>query len=219
MERRALVVLVGITADKSKRASVLEYFSQTDEYDVYVPKLPQRLGVNYCAQWLKRYLSRTVVPQRYHRVDYIHYISGGLIFRHAIQTPLAIDTGRLVFIRGPIQEMVPAALVSKYGKFLTLFLLGKMVLDLSTADLSRPPLPQAFEERGLIIETGVSALAGSLGLSSETVPPEAFRPEQLLPGATDWRRVPESHDDVYSSPSVLSLALEFLRYGRFPESV
>ena len=218
MKKHALIILVGVTANRSKRARLNAFFSQAQEYDVFVPLLPQRLGLKYCVEWLRRYVSGTVVPLRYQRIDYLNYISGGLIFRHTIQTYANINTGRLVFIRGPVQENVPAALVTKLGKFLTRLIFGKMVFDLSEANLNSPPLPNAFRERGLIIEKGVSGLARFLGLTSEALPPDAWQPELLLPGATDWRTVPESHDEVYTSTIVLALVLGYFRDGKFPES-
>jgi hypothetical protein len=218
MKRRALVILVGVTATKQKCAHLGEFFAAADEYDVFVPSLPQRWGLKYCVRWLGRYMARTVAAARYERVDYLNYISGGLIFRHAVLGGGNFNVGRVVFIRGPVQEQVPAALVAKYGRFLAWLLFGKMVLELSTADLGAPPLPTACRDLGLIVERGVSRLAASLGLTADAQPPDAWRPERLLPAAVDWRAVPESHDDVYSSPSMLSLALGFLRDGKFPEA-
>ncbi len=218
MQESALVIMVGVTANRAKRARLDEFFAQSGDYDVYVPALPQRLGLNYCVRWFQRYVSQTIVPPRYQRVDYLNYISGGLIFRHAVRTLGSTNTGRLVFVRGPVQEMVPAALVAKYGKLLSWLIFGKMVLDLSSADLATPPLPEAFQDRGLITEHGVSGLARALRLTADSLPSEAWQPTRLLPGATDWRSVPQSHDDVYTSASVLSLVLSFLRHGRFPKN-
>ena len=53
MENRALIILVGVTANRSKRARLNAFFSQAHECDVFVPLLPQRLGLKYCEQWLR----------------------------------------------------------------------------------------------------------------------------------------------------------------------
>ena len=168
MKKHALIILVGVTANRSKRARLNAFFSQAQEYDVFVPLLPQRLGLKCCVEWLRRYVSGTVVPSRYQRIDYLNYISGGLIFRHTIQTYANINTGRLVFIRGPVQENVPAALVTKLGKFLTRLIFGKMVFDLSEANLNSPPFTERlpgtrldYRERGIWISTVLRTHIGS----------------------------------------------------------
>ena len=216
MHKRALIVLVGITANRAKRARLAAFFMRADDYDVYVPAMPQRLGLRYCVRWLRKYLSRTVARKPYQRIDFLSYISGGLIFRYAIQDFSIANLGRVVFVRSPVQEKVPAALVAKFGKLLTGLMLGRMVLDLCSADLGNPPIPENAAERGLIIESGVSEAARSLGLSASDVPAEIWKPASLLSDATDWRSVPESHDDIYTAPSVLSLVHGFLRDGHFP---
>jgi len=73
-------------------------------------------------------------------------------------------------------------------------------------------------EQGLMIELGASLMANDLGINGEALPSEAWDPELMLPGADDVIRVPESHDDVFSSPAFLSLALRFFASGKFAET-
>ena len=91
-----------------------------------------------------------------------------------------------------------------------------MITDLASDRLKGIPQANIGREQGLLVETGVSKLAQSLGLHAESVPKESWRPEAMLPLASDVLCVPESHDEVYSSESFLSAALHFFQNGRFP---
>jgi len=213
--KQALVILVGITADKMKRGNVYRAFSQRTLYDVFLPELPQRLGVRWSAWWLHRYLEKTVRIQQYSRVHFFNYISGGVVFRYvATRWPIP-NAGRVVYDRGPIQEEVPRALVKRYGRLVLCISRGKMLTDLAGDWLERLPFPRSLEEQGLVVETGISSVAQSLGISSEGVPAETWNPERLLPGASDVIKVTESHDEVYTSPRYLSTVRSFLQHGRF----
>ncbi len=70
----------------------------------------------------------------------------------------------------------------------------------------------------MMIELGATFMAKDLGINEEDIPPEAWDPELMLPGADDVIRVPESHDDVFSSPAFLSVASRFFASGKFAET-
>ena len=213
--KQALVILVGITADEMKRKYVYNFFSKNSPYDVYVPTLPQRLGVRFCAWRLHRYLMRNVKPRSYSRVHFFNYISGGVIYRSATDRWPLPNIGRVVYGRGPVQEAIPRELVNHYGRIKLWISQGKMITDLATDWLARLPYPTSLDEQGLTIETGVSALARSLAINPEDLPPEAWEPGKLLPGASSYINVAESHDQVYTSPRYLSTVLHFFNEGVF----
>jgi hypothetical protein len=149
-------------------------------------------------------------------VHFLNYIAGGAIFRCLSTHRPVANTGRIVYDRSPLQEQVSQALVRRYGKLPILISQGKLLTDLAALWWDRLPFPASHGEQGLVIEKGVSFLADSLGLSSEAFSESAWDRERLLPGAADVVEIPESHDDVYTSPAVLSSMCHFLQHGRFP---
>lgn len=211
----ALVILVGVTAGSKKRSSVRNYFERESTFDVFVPNLPQWLGLNLCAHWLVGYLSLNLKARKYTYVHFLNYVSGGFIFRSIDGRCDFVETGRVLYNRAPIQEEVPRQLARKFTKLGLLFAQGKMLTDLTGASIQDLPFPRSRQEQGLIIETEASLLAKSLGLSRASVPPEAWEHNRLLPNATDVLEVRLSHDDVYESELVLSQALHFLTHGKF----
>lgn len=216
--KQALVILVGITADEMKRSSVGRYFERNSDYDVYVPNMPQRFGVRACSRWLRRYLRNTVQVEAYDRVNFLNYVSGGIIFRHELSRRPLANIGRVVYDGGPIQEEVPRALVRKYTWFLLTLFKSHMIADVAGKWIYRLPYPPSMGEQGLMIELGTSFMAHEMGINEEDIPSEAWDPECMLPGADDVIRMPESHDDVFSSPAFLSLALRFFETGKFAET-
>ena len=214
-DREALVILVGITADEFKRQSVLQFFTDRSPFETFLPKLRQWMGVRAASWALHKYLETTVGGGKYARVHFLNYISGGVMFRYVANRWSLPNVGRVVYDRGPIQEEVPVILVRKYWKLPLMIGRGKMLTDLSGDWLDRLPFPPSDGEQGLLVERGVSALAQSLHLSSDSIPAERWNHDRLLPGAHDVLAVPESHDDVYTSPKFLSAALGFLQHGAF----
>lgn len=210
-----LIVLVGFTADASKQAQVKTFLSANSSYQVIVPDLPQTRGIRCCADWLDRYLLSERVFERHEICHFLNYISGGYIFRSASSRLDASKIGRVIYVRGPIQEAVPRALVRKYTWPILRFTQGRMITDLASNRLKDIPQSNLGTERGLVIETSPSAIARDLGLNAHSVPEGAWDVAKLLPGATDVLRVPESHDDVYSSPTMLGNCLAFFDTGRF----
>jgi hypothetical protein len=212
MRREALIVLAGITANRNKRRQMLHYFTRNSDYAVFVPSLPYRTGMRACAAWLRGYLDDTVRPAGYSAVHAIAYIAGGLLLR-CLERESAPVFERLVQFRSPIQEQVAAVMIRRLGRVLTGWLGGRAVLDLADGwPQSLPSLPCA-RQQGLVIELGRSRMARLLGIRQNDA--ENWRPERLLPGAADVLRIPESHDDVYTSVPVLAAILQFIRTGCF----
>jgi len=218
-QKQALVILVGVTADKFKCKTLYNYFCRNSSFDVYLPNLPQRLGLSCCEVYLKSYLKSKIIRKNYEKVHFLNYISGGIVFRNLLSNKPNDNLGRIIYVRSPIQEMVPKALVEKYGKLIVWILQGQMILDLTKQYIESLNFPYSTEEQGLIIEKEVSILAKALGLSVNSVPEICWEPERLLPKANDVIDLPLSHDEVYSSPELLSLALAFFQKGRFKEPI
>jgi len=215
MAKEALVILVGITADEMKRNYFLSSFSKGLPCDVFLPELPQRLGVSWCAWRLSKYFAKRIRTPEYSRVHFLNYISGGAVFRYLSMRWPVPNVGRIVYDRAPLQEEVPRLLVKRHGKLALWLSQGKMLTDLAAEWWDRLPFRPSLGEQGLVIEKGVSFLADSLGIYSENLSGDVWNRERLLPGATDGLEVKESHDDVYTSPAVLSAMCRFLENGAF----
>jgi len=212
---QSLLVLVGITATARDRRRLARFFAAQGGYRMFVPRLPLRRGLRPSARWLARYLERRVRPQERGPIHVLAYIAGGAVLRClALGAPLP-DLARVLYVRGPVQELVPAAMVRRYGRLLARLLAGRSMIDLADGWPAALPFPRASGGQGLIIEQGVSSRARSLGLGPESVAAGDWDAERLLPGASAVLRVPESHDQVYASPGLLDSAIEFFRHGRF----
>jgi len=213
--KQALIVLPGLTADKEKRDSMLHFFAENAPYTVYVPNIPKRRGLKRCALWLGAYLDQVVRPERYDGIQVLAYISGGFVLRQLSSSHPIQQVEHTVYVRSPIQELTLQQFRERYG-YLPLWLLrGQLALDIVALDQENLEFPPAVSGQGLIVETGISKLARSMGIGPEQVPTEAWETDALLPGANDVIRVPESHDDVYTSTSVLGQALHFFTHRRF----
>lgn len=216
--RQALIVLPGLTADSHKLQALSRFFSEHTSCAVYVPNIPKRRSLDASARWLGRYLDRVVTPRRYQAIQVLAYISGGLVLRQMWASRPIEQLAHVVYVRSPNQEFTLQVLRKRYGRLLLWVLRGRLMLDVAAADLQRLGYPPAMSGQGLIIETGISQLAESLGVHPGLVPDRDWQPDSLLPGADDVIRVRESHDEVYTSPTVLGQALHFFRDGRFGES-
>ena len=105
--KQALVILVGITAGEMKRTSAGRYFERNSGYDVYVPNMPKRFGVRVCSRWLRRYLRNTVQAGTYDRVNFLNYVSGGIVFRHELSRRPLANIGRVVYDRALFRRRCP----------------------------------------------------------------------------------------------------------------
>ena len=216
--KQALIILPGLTADKAKRDSMVHFFSDNSPYAVYLPNIPKRRSLKRCAQWLGAYLEQIVRPERYQGIQVLAFISGGFVFRKMSSNRPIRHLEHAVYIRSPIQELTLAQFRERHGYLLLWLLRGQLALDIVAINQDHLDFPSTGSGQGLIVETGISKLARSLGISRERVPAEAWEPGILLPGANDVIRVPESHDDVYTSTSVLGQALYFFAHRRFRKS-
>jgi hypothetical protein len=213
MRREALIILVGITASARARRELLRFYARNSDYAVFVPDLPYRAGLRACAAWLTVYIEETVVPSRYRALHCIAYIAGGFLLRSLDRAELP-EFSRLVQFRGPYQELVAAALVRRLGRKPVSWLQGEGVLDMADGWPQALPPVRCARQRGLIIEQGRSRLARLFGIRQ--IERGAWDPQRLLPDADAVLRIPESHDQVYTSEPVLGAALHFIQTGRFP---
>ena len=211
----SLLVLVGITATARDRRRLSRFFAGQGDYRTFVPRLPLRRGLRPSARWLARYLERRVRPQERGPIHVLAYIAGGAVLRCLAASAPLPDLSRVLYVRGPVQELVPAAMVRRYGRLLARLLGGRSMIDLAYGWPAELPFPRAPGGQGLMIEQGVSSRARALGLGPESVAAAGWDAQRLLPGASAVLRVPESHDEVYASPGLLAAALEFFRRGRF----
>lgn len=215
--KTGLVVLAGITANEGKIAALKTFIGRNIHADVFVPDLPFRRGLDHCAAWLPRYLKDEAVFERHDTTHFLAYIAGGFVLRLSAGELPARSLGRVVWVRGPIQERVPAAVVRRYTWPLVRLIQGRAVTDLANRRIAAIPFPHIGQENGLIIECGASALARDLKIAADAVPQGAWEPRALCPDAVDVLNVPESHDDVYTSGKVLGAAINFFRTGHFAD--
>ena len=94
-------------------------------------------------------------------------------------------------------------MVRKHTRLLLSLFKSQMIADVAGNWVYRLPYPPSRGEQGLMIELGATFMAKDLGINEEDIPPEAWDPELMLPGADDVIRVSESHDVVFSSPAFL----------------
>ncbi len=212
-----LVVLVGITATRRSRRSIARFFDLNSSYRILVPPLPLRRGLRSSAGWLERYLTENVRAQDSAPIHVLAYIAGGAVLRCLAAAARLPQIARVLYVRGPVQELVAAAMIRRYGRLLAWLLGGRSMLDLADGWPRSLPFPAAPGGQGLMIEEGVSRLAHFLGLGVDSVPPAGWDPASLLPNVDAVLRVPESHDEVYTSPTLLGAALRFFEQGRFEE--
>jgi len=213
--QQSLLILVGITATKRSRSTIKQFFELHSSYRTLVPRLPLRRGVRASACWLERYLAQTVRTQETGPIHVLAYIAGGAVLRHLTAEGRVPELRRVLYVRGPVQELVPAAMVRRYGRLIARLLGGRTMIDLADGWPEALPFPVALGEQGLIVEEGVSSLAHALGLDARNPSAASWDPARLLPGASAVLRVSESHDEVYSSPALLHAALHFFDEGRF----
>jgi len=213
--KEALVILPGITADALKQAAVRDFFSAHTDFDVFLPPLRQGFGIDWCARRLQRFLDREVPSEKYGRVHFLNYISGGFILRRMARLRPFERWGRLVYVRSPIQEQVPFRLVEKYGKVVLFLARGKMMLDLVSDRRNRAPYPDTGQPQGVVLEKGVSKLAAGLGLEAGDF--DRYRDEAgfTVPEGATIISAEESHDEIYTSEHILERISEFLKTGRF----
>ena len=211
----ALVILVGITANRLQRSHLASYFKSQGDYDVYLPFIPYVLGLRLCGLWLGHVLNFKVFSRNYQRIHFVNFIGGGYVFRSLSQALQGRPLGRIVYVRSPIQEEVPRVLARRFTKTGLLLFRGKMLADLSADWITKLPFPRTSEAQGLVIETGTSRAALSLGIGRDTLPCNAWAHDVLLPGADDVIEVSASHDEIYEFRDMLAHVLQFLASGRF----
>lgn len=212
----ALIVLVGITANRADRSRLLRYFRTHTPYSVFVPTLCQYFGIRFAARRLCRFLKKPELSafSRYHVVC---YISGGFILRAAANRCRLPVLGRIVYIRSPIQECVPKRVIERYGTLIAACLHGKMLFDLA-ADW-KDDLPRIEADDGYVIEQGVSSLAARLGLQARPFSPNPTSETLPIPSTSPVLLTPLSHDAIYSNDRLLAQIAGFLKTGRFDDAL
>ena len=212
MRNEALVILPGITASPEKQAFVENYFRAHTDYDVYLPRLWQNLGIRGAARQLQRFMARHA---GYERVPFLTYISGGFILRCMLWRRPLPNIGRLVHVRGPIQEQVPGLVIKKHGRIAAFMIKGLMMFDLSAPWRNQLPFAATPHPQGLVIEQGVAKLAAELGLKPEDFDRFRNAPEFKIPAADETWLAAESHDEVYTSKALLGRMAGFFKTGKF----
>ena len=71
MNKEALVILPGITATPAKQVFLRNYFETHTDYQVFLPRLWQRLGIRGSAWQLHRFMEERVKPSRYASVHFV----------------------------------------------------------------------------------------------------------------------------------------------------
>ncbi|MEJ1934919.1 hypothetical protein WDZ92_32380 [Nostoc sp. NIES-2111] len=212
----ALVILVGVTANRQKTGSIETRFRQATPFTVVCPRLPQRLGFGICAFLLRRRLQRMSASGRFGAIHFVNFISGGYLFRRVIPECGGLPLGRVVYVRSPIQELIPPALARRLSRPGLLLVGGATMLSLADpSTLARLSWPSGGGEKGLVVEQEPSELARKLGLTRASTLPRDWDPEILLPDASDVLPLAVSHDEVYDSPELVAQASSFLARGRF----
>ena len=215
--KQALVILPGLTANRDKLLYMERFFAENTTYAVYIPRIPKRRGLKMGTKWLATYFRREVQAERYDAIDVLAYISGGYILRNmAVSQPLQ-RLQHVIYVRSPIQERTLTQIRARYGYLSLLLMSGKLALDVVALDPGSLDYPVTTAGQGLIIETGISNLALSIGIDRSQIPATEWDPATLLPDANDVIHVPESHDDMYTSPYVLKQALHFFDHDRFQQ--
>ncbi|MBS3955174.1 MAG: hypothetical protein KGZ88_19655 [Methylomicrobium sp.] len=211
-KRQALVLLTGITANSAKKSHLLSYFQQNSRFSVFLPGLCQYFGVKFAANQLVRFLDHHKLAD-FSKCHFICYISGGLILRSALASQPLANTGRIVYIRSPFQELLPGLAIQKYGRLPTLIRYGKMLLDLTSQLKMEPAIAAA--ETGVVIERGLSASALQMGLKKSDFERYRHRSDFVMPPALETLTTPLSHDEVYTNDELLETLNRFIQSGHF----
>lgn len=214
MNKEALIILTGITANSAKKECVRSYFREYCGYEVFLPGLWQFFGITFAAWQLCRFLKAKNI-ERFPRCHFICYISGGFILRQAFSIEPLSNLGRIVYVRSPFQEQVPALTIKKLGFIAAALSHGKMLFDLAGSDKNQLPLIDA--EDGVILETGVSQFAAWLGIQRSDFDHYLHSEDFYLPPTQEMTTTALSHDDVYTSDELLAVMAGFLKSGRFQD--
>lgn len=214
----ALLLLPGMTANRRKRAYLADFFRAHTPYAVYLPMLPERRGLDACAIELRRFIRRDIDPAGHESMHVLAYIAGGCTLRAAFAGQAFPYRGRVVWVRSPIQERVPARLVARCGTTLVWLAAGRLALDLAATDFSRLPDLRCTGDQAVVLERGASRLARWLGLAAADFEALHAEGEFLPPGAAAVWLADESHDEVYTSAPLLHRIAGFLAAGSFAAS-
>lgn len=212
--KEALVILPGITADSAKRTFVLDYFARHTSFEVLLPPLWQSFGIRGAAGQLRRFLDK-LGP--YDRIHFLAYISGGFILRAAMMAD-RLPLGNIVYVRAPVQEEVPPRFIRHRGRLVAALCWGRMLFDLSSDGKDELPYPCTPGVQGLVIEHGISRLAGKLGLQAQDFIRLRYSARFKIPVVKDTWEARESHDDVYTSAALLARIAQFLTTDTFQGS-
>ena len=98
-------------------------------------------------------------------MNFLNYVSGGIVFRHELSRRPLANIGRVVYGRGPIEEEVPRALVRKHTWFLLSLFKSHMIADVAGKWIYRLPYPPSMGEQGFMIELGTSFMAHEMGIN------------------------------------------------------
>lgn len=215
MEKEALVILTGITADRNKKSHAFDYFRENTDYQVFLPWICQFCGIDWAARQLVWFLKRNKI-ERFSRCHFICYVSGGFILRQAFRFESLANLGRIVYLRSPFQEAVPELAIKQFGSIAAAFNNGKMLFDLAAHDKDR--LPAIGAEDGVILEKGVSDMAAQLGIRADQFEAYCHSKAFCLPPSKAVFYTELSHDQVYTSDALLARMADFLKSGCFADN-
>lgn len=210
-----ILVLVGITANRRKRRAVHAQLGLLTGLPVVVPWLPYVLGLSVCAIWL-RWRWRALIGTS-ESVHLLLYIGGAAIFSLAAPRLDLSRLCRVVIDRGPIQELVPVVMAARMPPLFRVLPGGRAIADLARLLPEMRTSRYGAGETGLIVERGISDLAHRLGLTTGSVPENAWSNENLATDSTDVLHIDLSHDEVYDDDRFLRPAARFLMTGAFAE--
>ncbi len=156
-------------------------------------------------------LARLLLDLEAERVHFVAHSLGGLVLRHLFHQQPLLPPGRSVTLGTPHQGSRAARALARHrpGRWL----LGASIRQGLLGDL--PPWP-ANRELGIIAGTlpvGLGRLVCELPLPNDGA---VALEETHLPGASGHVMVRTTHLGLLFSPLCADLAIEFLRFGRFP---
>lgn len=220
-KNEALIIMAGELGSRKEVDTLIEYFDRNCEYNVFNADWKDRTGLEDCYIKLKKRMSEINIS-KYDKVHFFSFILVGKLLRYYLQNDIPDNLGRIVLLRGPLEERILNISIDIYPNWILRMKYGKKIFEM--AKIEYKDFGNIHADIGMIIETEPNELAKNIVKrikekytgDDPKYTTTFFHPDSIMKGYKDFTYLAMDHNEMYTMPEkYIDLVITFIKNGTF----